>query len=361
MVDEITGTSGGNAVPNAMTVALPEVPVGIPHQFTIPTLTEDTTISFRVRSKDNNGSYSSGVTVNFSGTTGPYYFGGRGLFHDSGNSSSQYHTNVDYVTISSTSDANDFGDLTVARTGTASCSGGGRGIFGCGKNTANSNIIDYVTISTTGNAIDFGDATLSRYLVASCSDGSRGLFAGGIYKNNIDYVTILTTGNAIDFGDLTIERGYFSGCSNGIRGLFGQGWSGDVYTNIDYVTISTTGNGTEFGSLSVIGNRMPMMSCSDGTKGLFAGGDNNLNVIDYVTISTTGNAIDFGDLTVGRTTGSSCSDGTKGLFAGGGNYISGSHVEYDIIDYVTISTTGNAIDFGNLAAQWKYVASCSGD
>ena len=67
IVDEITGTASGNVVGNPMTVALPEVPVGIPHQFTISTLTEQTSISFRVRSKDNSGSYSSGVTVTFVG------------------------------------------------------------------------------------------------------------------------------------------------------------------------------------------------------------------------------------------------------------------------------------------------------
>jgi len=65
IVDEITGTASGNVVSNPMTVALPEVPVGVPHQFTIPTLTDETTISFRVRSKDNSGSYSSGVTITF--------------------------------------------------------------------------------------------------------------------------------------------------------------------------------------------------------------------------------------------------------------------------------------------------------
>jgi hypothetical protein len=69
IVDEITGTASGNVVSNPMTVALPEVPVGIPHQFTIPILANGTTISFRVRSKDNSGSYSSGVTVTFNGVT----------------------------------------------------------------------------------------------------------------------------------------------------------------------------------------------------------------------------------------------------------------------------------------------------
>ena len=77
MVDEITGASGGNVVANPLTVAVPEVPVGVPHQFTVGTLPGASDISFRVRSKDNNGSYSSGVTVNFNGTVGGTLSGGN--------------------------------------------------------------------------------------------------------------------------------------------------------------------------------------------------------------------------------------------------------------------------------------------
>ena len=34
-------------------------------------------------------------------------------------------------------------------------------------------------------------------------------------------------------------------------------------------------------------------------RAVFAGGYNKVNVIDYVTIATTGNATDFGDLLAG--------------------------------------------------------------
>ena len=40
--------------------------------------------------------------------------------------------------------------------------GGDRGVFGGGYISAASNIIDYITISTTGNAINFGDLTTLR-------------------------------------------------------------------------------------------------------------------------------------------------------------------------------------------------------
>ena len=48
--------------------------------------------------------------------------------------------------------------------------------------------------------------------------------------------------------------------------------------------------------------------------GLFAGGSGFLNVIDYITIATTGNATDFGDLTVGRYDLAGCASSNRGVF-----------------------------------------------
>ena len=66
------------------------------------------------------------------------------------------------------------------------------------------NTIDYITISTPSNAIDFGNLTIKRRQLAATSNGTynRGIFGGGC--NVIDYMTISTLGNAIDFGDLTL-------------------------------------------------------------------------------------------------------------------------------------------------------------
>jgi hypothetical protein len=41
-------------------------------------------------------------------------------------------------------------------------------------------------------------------------------------------------------------------------------------------------------------------SGSNSTRGVFGGGASNSNVIQYITIASAGNAIDFGDLTLGR-------------------------------------------------------------
>ena len=50
-----------------------------------------------------------------------------------------------------------------------------RGVFGGGAVPAPTNTIDYITIATTGNAIDFGDLTIARIDLAACSGGHGGI------------------------------------------------------------------------------------------------------------------------------------------------------------------------------------------
>jgi len=108
----------------------------------------------------------------------------------------------------------------------AACSSSTRGVFGGGftYSSVYTNIIDYITIATTGNAIDFGDLTGSKHQLTACSSFIRGVFGGGENSagtelNIIDYITIATTGNAIDFGDLTQALDALASCSNGHGGL----------------------------------------------------------------------------------------------------------------------------------------------
>ena len=84
----------------------------------------------------------------------------------------------------------------------------------------NRNIIDYITIGSTGNATDFGDLTTSDILRGG-SNNTRAVFMGGAPSNDvIDYVTIGSTGNATDFGDLTYTGTQGGGGnSNGHGGL----------------------------------------------------------------------------------------------------------------------------------------------
>ncbi len=93
-----------------------------------------------------------------------------------------------------------------------------------------------------------------------------------------------------------------------------------------------------------------------GARGIFAGGYTGgpatlYNIIEYITIPSAGNAIDFGNLTSSRSApAGTASSRTRGLVFGG--YISPN--DTDAIDYITISSTGNALDFGNMLGADRY-------
>ena len=243
-----------------------------------------------------------------------------------GNNHPSYFNKIEFVTIATTSNVTDFGDLNEVRSGGQGCGNETRGIFGPGFNinpNRNINALDFITIATLGNAQDFGDFTTDIRGVAACSSPTRGIFAGG-YKtsspnadNTIEFVTISTTGNATNFGDLTVRRMNIGpgGCSNGIRGLFAGGVSESSpnprLNTIDFITIASTGDATDFGDLTQIGDGVG--GNSNSIRGVFGGrtSPSKQQVIDFVEIATTGNAKDFGDLlnTYGNLAGTSDSHG----------------------------------------------------
>ena len=238
-------------------------------------------------------------------------WGDRGVY-GGGNTGSSSNI-LDYITIATTGDATDFGDLITAR---QSCNSGTssdvRGLIQGGWTGSNLNSIEYITIATTGDASDFGDLTQARHNAAGCGDGTYGLCAGGHsggYVNTIDYVTIATTGDSTDFGDLTNVKYALAGCPHETRGTFFGGYtdtpSGQYEDNIDYVTIATPGNATNFGDMTTAWGWLG--ACGYGTRATKGGGEPNTNVIEYVTVDTTGNAADFGDLTQTRWGVAGCS------------------------------------------------------
>ena len=83
-----------------------------------------------------------------------------------------------------------------------------RGIF-CGGYKAYSpypqiEFIDFINIQSEGNAQDFGNLTVARNQLSCMTNPTRAVLAGGGFPgfNNIDYISIATTGDAKDFGDL---------------------------------------------------------------------------------------------------------------------------------------------------------------
>ncbi|MDB4006673.1 fibronectin type III domain-containing protein [Gammaproteobacteria bacterium] len=277
----------------------------------------------------------------------------------SGGEVGTYTNLIDFVEIPTLGNASDFGDLTVGRHGLGGASSKTRGVFANGQTAGSdtvTNVMDYITLGSTGNATDFGDATsaIGNTGVSGCGSDTRGLFSGGSAVR-IDYITIASTGNALDFGDMTVasasdnrNRGSFSSTT---RGIWSGGGGGNGVDHIEYVTIANTGNTTDFGNCT--GIRNDTAGCSNAVRGLTFGAENGQTLqanIEYITIASTGNGTDFGDLTGGRGRMAGAASSTRALMAGGlGKDQSGNGDEFrDFIEYVTIASTGNSQDFGNL-------------
>jgi hypothetical protein len=258
----------------------------------------------------------------------------RGLFSQ-GYDHPGYYKTIDYVTIATTGNAQDFGDITTSASfiyGMGGCASSTRGLFGGGFTAPSPNAaaglkqINYVTIASLGDSQDFGDLTGNgvRYPAATSSP-TRGLFAGGrdsadapVYNQNvIHYVTIATLGNALDFGDLSYAPYSSSATGSSTRGIFTGGYNSAgnaAYDNIEYVTIASTGNAQDFGNLTV--GRGGSAASSNSTRATFAGGNSipaATNHIDYITIASTGDALNFGDLMSTMFAGCGCSDSHGGL------------------------------------------------
>ena len=230
---------------------------------------------------------------------------------------------MDYFTIASEGNAIDFGNLTQERNGLGAVSSSTRGIF-CGgaapSPAVNSvNTMDYIQISTTGNALDFGDLakekSASGCLVNSPTRGIVGAgddYSGGwqyTALGHLDAVTMASKGNAVDFGTDVVSRIQGAGCGNAVRGCFAGGYVSDQYASpapareagraMTVISISTFGNSVEFGTLSS-GARIYLGAASSNTRGIWTGGSQypvHFNEIEYTQFASLGDSIDFGDLT----------------------------------------------------------------
>ena len=243
----------------------------------------------------------------------------RGVITGGHPSSSPYPaTNeMQFITISSLGGGTDFGNLNTSMVGHYSGGDKTRAIVGASE-SGNSNVIEYYTIQSLGDSIDFGDRASGQYKYAtgSVASSTRGLIMGGYdvptagTVNNIDFLTIQTLGNTQEFGDLTMSGSSQGTASNATRGLR----SGRYPTNnvIDFVTIATLGNAIDFGDMATL-NEYDGRSCANPTRYVHSGGSSADNVIQFVEIATTGNTQDFGDLVVGRRGHASISNGHGGL------------------------------------------------
>ena len=262
---------------------------------------------------------------------------------------------IDFVSFASTGNASDFGDLYLTTTNAGGAGVPTRGIVAGGDASGQTNVIQYIDLPSKGNSLDFGDLTVSRFTVSNgnANNSTRALFAGGeagapvsLIYNVIDFITIATTGNATDFGDESITVRSRAALASPTRAVFGGGRGPGGNTDvIDYVTIASAGDAADFGDL--LNSTRYFSGLSSSVRGIFAGGlvgpsgFTGSNVIQFITIASTGNSTDFGDFTTNSSSNDSCSDNVKGLTA-----ISTSNS--NVIEFITIASAGNATDFGDL-------------
>ena len=289
---------------------------------------------------------------------------GRG-FYGVGLANPSQSDNIDFLNIQSLGNTTTFGNLTTAKYALGSGASSTRGIFCGGYDPTSSpdtdiNTIEYITIATEGNAIDFGDRTVVGRNTAAATSSTRVVMAAGQVGNpgiinTIDFITTATTANATDFGDLlSITNSMCNANNSPTRGIFSGGNAPSSPYNqnvIQYVTMASAGNATDFGDLTVNARDAGGGTASSNTRGLILIGNsspnNNLNTVDFITMASTGNAADFGDIFTGRYSVSSCSNSNRAVFLGG-RTTSPSVVYYNAMEFVTISTTGNTSDFGDI-------------
>ena len=243
-------------------------------------------------------------------------YGGRGP--------GSYMNTIEYITMSTFGNSLNFGDLSAPTVLSAGCADSTRGVRMGGIGPGGTpnlgrNIMEYVTISSTGDATDFGDLADAPALTCAASSPTRGVLLGGAAPNpsynedKIQYITIQSAGNAVEFGNLSSTIAYNTGGANRVRGL-SAGESNPAVSNvIDYITIATTGNASDFGDLTVA--RAAAEAGASAVRLVVTGGysTNYDATMDYVTIMTLGNAIDFGDLSSGSAYSQGFSNAHGGL------------------------------------------------
>ena len=197
--------------------------------------------------------------------------------------------------------------------------------------------------------------------------GTRGLIFGGEGsnpRNTIQFFNVDSTGNASDFGDMNNERTEGMACASRVRAFAVGGFLGSSptnYTNIlDMVTIASTGNATDFADAHrQTGQAASVASSTRAVTGggVYSGSNGATNNnIDFFTMSSQADGLDFGDLPITSRGVSGCSSPTRGIFFLGDN--AGS-TKVNTIEHVTISTTGNSSDFGDSTTTARYSSGCS--
>ena len=276
---------------------------------------------------------------------------------------------IDYKSSTSNGNTSDWGDLVYGGNsprGTGTGLDSTKGLVGS-RSGVSSDIDDYdvLTTSSLGTIAKGGDLVPDAVSGYGMSNGTLMFFAGGSTSGgfiaDMDYITVASLGGSQDAGDLSTALRKGGSCSGNTRGgRFGgsTGLSGDGYANYttisaDYITFHTTNSAYDFGDLS--NKSFEGSACASTTRWVHktavdyttATGHVLYERMDYWAADTGGTAGNFGDVNDSSRSTASMADGTRGEWWGGQDNASSSTAQ---IRYITIATTNDAEDVGNLAS-----------
>lgn len=298
------------------------------------------------------------------------YQGNRFVCFAGGTDSADAINSIDYRS-SSDGDSSDFGDLQSALAHGGAGGGGGRGVHGSGRILSSwstgSDEISYITISSTGDASDFGDISVARSEGPTAgTNGTRLIWAGGYNSGNsdvMDYVTIASTGDAQDFGNLSTGMQLGNGAGSLTRFIHSGGVTYDI---IEYVAFDTTGNTSDFGDLVGDARSNSQGICTESRIVNSAGGTASggyTDRMDYINPASTGDASDFSNLVVRMNyTSGNYSNGIRGEIWGGEStgYV-GAGIITNSQKWTIASPGSEASAAGDLSFARKTFCGLSGD
>ena len=282
---------------------------------------------------------------------------GRAVIYQ-GYQPSYYPDMIDFLQISTRGNTQYFGDqIGPAARDRHGCGSEIRGVFGGGITPGGSRLdqMEYITIASEGNGLTFGDLTQGQGHGATCSSSTRGLFGNGYQpslNNTVNYCEIQTLGNALDFGDLLIATGYGSAGSSPTRGIYcgGQDSNDLASDRTEFFTFSSKGNGTDFGGLT--NGRFRPTGCgahlSVFTFGSIAGNSGQIVGIDQTNSISLGNSVNFGDLAYDHAMGFAAGNNTRVVVGGGQGGGTSPAFQQNNIQFITIATMGDSVDFGEM-------------
>jgi len=298
---------------------------------------------------------------------------GRGYIAG-GRRSPVYYSDIDFIQINTRGDSQEFGDLRYAVNGPKGNGNTTRSVFAAGyypslsPSAGNIKNIDLMLHASLGGVTGFGELTIdggqNGAQGTACND-TIAIYAGGgtNYTRGMEKINFATTGDGVAFGDLVnlgiadkdgdnpgLRNINVGNLGSPTRALFvgGDDNPGTDYNVIQYVTFASLGDAVRFGEASTVYSNTAAVS--DGTRGIYAGGEtpNRTNHIEYISIVSFGTTQEFGDLTQARRSLGACNDSLRACFVAGDDG-SSSPNNCNIIDYITIKTTGDAADFGDLS------------